>query len=432
MRKIKDSLNPPDRLSSFFSVFSVANPLGRNVGWLLAARVGQQAILLLFTALVARQLGAVGLGQMAWVTAVLYLGNVISTWGLDTILQRDIGAARQTRAAPLAAALLLELLLAGGFILLLFLLPFGDQSPVAVAGLRLYGWSLLPLALLTLTSAALRGFEQMGWLAGLTLGTAVLQVAGTAVLFALGGGFVGLMGWLLAVQVVSAGAGWWLCRWVLPDFGLNWQTVRWSAIWQLLQTGFWLALLLGTAVLLQRLGVLLMSLLGSDWETGQLAAALRLVEAARLLPAAVMGALFPVLARGGLASGRLQVAGREEFSYQLGLLGYGVLAAVGLWLLAVPLVGLLFGGGYETAVSLLKILAWGVVPFTISLPLSVEMVVAGREKRVLLATLAVLVGTAVLTTVGFVQYCLLGLAVGLVVGEWLLAVALFAAVQNRF
>lgn len=163
-----------------------------------------------------------------------------------------------------------------------------------------------------------------------------------------------------------------------------------------------------------------------------MAAALRLVEAARLLPAAVMGALFPVLARGGLASGRLQVAGREEFSYQLGLLGYGVLAAVGLWLLAVPLVGLLFGGGYETAVSLLKILAWGVVPFTISLPLSVEMVVAGREKRVLLATLAVLVGTAVLTTVGFVQYGLLGLAVGLVVGEWLLAVALFAAVQNRF
>lgn len=126
------------------------------------------------------------------------------------------------------------------------------------------------------------------------------------------------------------------------------------------------------------------------------------------------------------------MAGREEFSYQLGLLGYGVLAAVGLWLLAVPLVGLLFGGGYETAVSLLKILAWGVVPFTISLPLSVEMVVAGREKRVLLATLAVLVGTAVLTTVGFVQYGLLGLAVGLVVGEWLLAVALFAAVQNRF
>ena len=85
-----------------------------------------------------------------------------------------------------------------------------------------------------------------------------------------------------------------------------------------------------------------------------------------------------------------------------------------------------------TWAQLQKTLAWGVVPFTISLPLSVEMVVAGREKRVLLATLAVLVGTAVLTTVGFVQYGLLGLAVGLVVGEWLLAVALFAAVQNRF
>ena len=427
---MKDLVDAPNDASSFPSAASVANRIGRNAGWLLAARVGQQAILLLFTALVARQLGDVGLGQMAWVTAVLYLGNIFSTWGLDTLLLRQIGGERRTDSVPLAAALLLELLLAVMFIAALLLLPFSGQSSQTVVGLRLYAGSLLPLAFLTLTSAALRGYEQMGWLAILTLGTAVLQVGGTAVLFAVGGGFVGLMGWLLAVQIFSAGFGWWLCRRVLPNFRLNWQLLRWSTVQKLWQMGFWLALLVVTAVLLQRLGILLLGWLGTEAQTGQLAAALRLVEAARLLPGAVMGAVFPVLAKQKeTGDWRLEIFSLQSpiSNYRWGLAAYGFLAALALVLLARPLVFLLFGVGYETAVALLRLLAWGVLPFTLSLPLSVELVVAGAEKRVLLATFVVLVATAVLSTIGYSWFGLPGVALSLVAGEWLLAVLLFAA-----
>lgn len=394
-------------------------------------RVGQQGVLLLFTALVARQLGDAGLGQLAWVTAVLYLGNIFSSWGLDTVLLRQIGAERRTDTVPLASALLLELILVAVFMVALFLLPFSGQSSQTIFGLRLYAWVLLPLAVLTLTSAALRGYERMGWLAGLTLGTAVLQVAGTAVLFAAGGEFISLMGWLLAVQIIAAGASWWLCRRVLPNFGLNWRLLSWQIVRQLANVGFWLALLMVTAVLLQRLGILLLGWLGTTAQTGQLAAALRLVEAARLLPGAVMGAMFPLLARRGLEirDWRLENEDRPSpiSSYRWGLLAYGFLAAVGLMLLARPLVMFLFGEGYETAVSLLRILAWGIVPFTISLPLSVELVVAGQEKPVLLATFVVLLGTAVLTTAAFWGYGLIGVAVGLLIGEWLLVIGLYGA-----
>ncbi len=402
-----------------------------NSAVLFLMRVGQQGVLLLFTALVARQLGDVGLGQLAWVTAVLYIGNIFSTWGLDTVLLRQIGAARRTNTVPLASALLLELILSVVFIGVLWLLPFSGQSNQTIVGLRLYAWVLLPLALLTLTSAALRGYEQMGWLAGLTLGTAVLQVAGTAVLLAAGGTFFILMGWLLAVQTIAAVAGWWLCCRVLPQFGINWRLLNWQTMRQLANIGFWLALLMITAVLLQRLGILLLGWLGSEAQTGQLAAALRLVEAARLLPGAVMGAVFPVLVQEQVASGKWQVASRHLRPpitlYRWGLLIYGFLAAMGLWLLARPLVSLLFGDGYETAVSLVSILAWGVVPFTLSLPLSVEMVVAGQEKRVLLATFVVLVGTAVLTTSAYFRHNVAGVSVGLLIGEWLLLAALFIA-----
>jgi O-antigen/teichoic acid export membrane protein len=290
-------------------------------------------------------------------------------------------------------------------------LPFAGQSAETVAGLRLYSAVLLPLAWLTLSSAALRAHERMGWLAGLTLGTAVVQVAGTAVLLQFGGGFTALMVWLVLVQLLAAGAGWWLCRQRLPNFGLDWRLLQPETVWQLARVGFWLALLMVTAVLLQRLGILLLGWLGGMAQTGQLAAALRLVEAARLLPAAVLGAVFPLLVR--------QQAAVDGW-VRWGLVGYGLLAALLLIVLARPLLHLLFGPAYEPAVLPLRLLALGIVPFTLSQPLAAELVAAGREKRVLAATGVALVATAVLSTLAFFWQGLAGLALGLVAGEWLL------------
>lgn len=428
---IKDSADWR-RLRSDFSLFSASyfdstqhkpalSAVKKNSLWLFGARMGQQAILLLFTVLVARQLGEVGLGQLAWVTAVLYIGNVFSTFGLDTVLLRHIAAERRTSSVPLAAALGLQLVLSAVFIVLIYLLPFAGQTADTVGGLRLYAWVLLPLAISTLTSAALRGYEQMGWLAGLTLGTVMLQVGGAAVLFVVGGDFQSLMLWLLLVQIASAGASWWLCRRTLPDFGLNWQLLNFHLVKQLAQVGFWLALLMVVSVLLQRLGILLVGWLGTEAQTGQLAAALRLVEAARLLPGAVMGAAFPALARWRTVGTDNRIAGQIRWS----LAAYGLVAALGLALLARPLILLLFDDGYDTAAALLQILAWGIVPFALALPISVELVVAGREKLVLLATGVTLLGTAVAAPILFLSNGLPVLAWVLVIGEWLLVVLLF-------
>ncbi len=215
----------------------------------------------------------------------------------------------------------------------------------------------------------------------------------------------------MLVQLVAAGAGWWLCGQILPDFGFNGHLLRLKTMQQLARVSFWLALLMVTAVLLQRLGILLLGWLGGMAQTGQLAAALRLVEAARLLPAAVMGAVFPLLVRQQAA-----VAGWVRW----GVAGYGFLATLALILLARPLVHLLFGSEYEVAVLPLRLLALGIVPFTLSQPLAAELVATGREKRVLVATLVTLVGTAVLSTFAFLWQGISGLALGLVAGEWLL------------
>ncbi|MCB0034355.1 MAG: oligosaccharide flippase family protein, partial [Anaerolineales bacterium] len=262
-------------------------------------------------------------------------------------------------------------------------------------------------------------YERMALLLGLTVTTAVLQLGGAVALFWLGGGFLPLMGVLLIVQVVTAVLGWLVCRHWLPDFTINWQLVNLPLIKQLLQTGVWLALLMVTAVLSQRWGIFMLSYMGSEAQTGWFAAAYRLVEAARLLPAAVMGALFPVLAQA--ARGATE---RPLVWARWGLLGYALLAALLLTWLAPWLVGLLFGADYEPAVGVLRVLAWGIVPYVFHLRYSVELVVRGREKAVLVVTAVALGVTAVVASWGFTEMGLLGLAAVLVVGEGVLAVGL--------
>ncbi|MCB0035135.1 MAG: oligosaccharide flippase family protein, partial [Anaerolineales bacterium] len=86
---------------------TAAKRIRLNSAALLAARVAQQGLVLLFTIVVARSLGEVGLGQLTFVMSVVYVGNVLSTFGLDTLLLREIAAVRRTDNVPLASALVL-------------------------------------------------------------------------------------------------------------------------------------------------------------------------------------------------------------------------------------------------------------------------------------------------------------------------------------
>ena len=121
--------------------------MGLSSLWLLAARLAGQALGLLFTAAIARSLGQAGLGQFAFISAVVLIGNAATTFGLDTLLIRDVAAAR---AAPdettssvsqtISAVLLIQLTLAAVFVAGLWpvsythlISAYTQRAPVAAA-----------------------------------------------------------------------------------------------------------------------------------------------------------------------------------------------------------------------------------------------------------------------------------------------------------
>jgi O-antigen/teichoic acid export membrane protein len=109
--------------------------IAKNTAWLLAGRLAAQGMAMLFTILIARRLGEAGLGQYAFVTSVLFVGNLTPTFGTDMLIMREVAGKRDLRVVP--ASLALQLGLSVFFIGLTFafaaLLPSeGSQEATAL------------------------------------------------------------------------------------------------------------------------------------------------------------------------------------------------------------------------------------------------------------------------------------------------------------
>lgn len=366
--------------------------LGMNSLWLALSRLGSQALSAGTIILVARALGPSGLGGFTFVTSLILVVNVFTSFGLDTLLVRELARSRDPGSYYLPAALWLQLGLSLAVIPVLLLVSrwIPHQTPGTLLAIKIYSLALLPLAFYTVYSAVLRAYERMDLFLLVNFLVVAAQLAGAGLVLYLGGNLVALSVVLLTSQVLGALTAGWLSRKAAPGTHLSGGHPRHLVplVGQILRQSWLLALLGGLAVISQRLGVLLLSLLSGQSMTGTFSAAVRVVELLKLGHYAYFGALFPVLAAQADGNDPHKAGALQPVSMRLMRLSFGSLlllsigAALVLDWLAVPLIKLLYGSGYGSAAELLKLLAWSLVPYTISAQLSLEMVTQHQERYV--------------------------------------------------
>jgi O-antigen/teichoic acid export membrane protein len=141
----------------------VTRRIRRNSFWLLLARLVTQGQLVMFTVLVARGLGVVGFGQYAFVAAVIFLGNVATTFGTDTLLIREVARTRRAAAGLIPSALWIQLMLSVAWLIVVAIGAdtLNGQSAEVVQAVQVYSLSLFPLAFFTVFTAVLRAHERM-------------------------------------------------------------------------------------------------------------------------------------------------------------------------------------------------------------------------------------------------------------------------------
>jgi O-antigen/teichoic acid export membrane protein len=394
---------------------------GLNSLWLVLARLGTQAVGLALAVLLARRLGEAGFGQYAWLAAVVALGNTVTTFGTDTLIIREL--ARDERAMPalLGAALWLQLALSAIWLVFVWLWPPGTMASPALVGL--FSLSLIPLALSTVFSAALRARERMELYLALNLAVALAQLAGVAV-------WVQSLADLptLALVLAAANAGGAvlaaeLCVRAVPRFAVDWR-VTGGIVGAILWAALPLALLTGFAIAYQRLGVFALSALAGEAATGWYSAAARLVEGLKLGHFAVFGALLPALSQ---APAQTAQTARRAW---IVLLAASTALALIISLLAAPLVRLFYGDRYLPSIPALQILIWSLLPYSLSAYLSVRLVARNAEYILLAGTLLTFLVAVALQVWLIPLWGVTGACVGLVISECVLAV-LLAAFSRR-
>lgn len=395
--------------------------IGLNSLWLALARVVSQGLMLLFTALAARALGEAGFGQYAFVAAIVYVGNVLTTFGMDTLLIREIAKSRAAAMTLVPAAFWVQMALSALFVAMIFAITaMMPEQPRLTLGLRIYTLSLIPLAFYTIFSAVLRARERMDALLASNVALASMQVLAASIVLATRQDLAMLFAQLLITQVAAAILAGALCVRRAPDLTFDFRTSI-GALGSIARTAVPFAALAALGVLSQRLGILLLPALAGDRVTGEFSAAARIVEALKIAPQALLGALLPVLSRRAFDA--------HLFRAPLFLsMAFGALAALVLSFAAPVLIDVIYGARFAAASSVLQIMVWSLIPYAFTATVALELIAKQREHRVL-------VGSALGIGISLFLYLALVPALGLaawafLASEWLQAFFFFILRRN--
>ncbi len=366
--------------------------LPRNTLILLISNVGGALLSFLLSALIGRTLGTEGLGAYAAAMAWLLPLSLIAEFGLSTLMTREIALDFSIEHPYLETVTLSRLIMGGAIMLLLILAaPLISSDPLVVAGLQISA----PLAIIGPFFSALSSIYKLHgemWpIPYLNIGMLFIQVILTFMWLRMGGG---LMAVLILNVVTSAGqlvVAWWIYRRhfykpTSPAFPLAlWggersePRVRSIPLLPMMRRAFPFALAAFFATLQTRLSVILLEQLANTTEVGYFSAASRFVEAARLIPNAFFGALFPALAV--LAAHRL----RMDHTFRRGMIGvgaFGLAAGIGFTTLAIPLLTITYGSAFVPGAMVLQVLGWSLMFSLLRGARTLYLYAVGQEGRV--------------------------------------------------
>jgi O-antigen/teichoic acid export membrane protein len=343
--------------------------------------------------LLIRHLGVAQFGAYVTVMSLMNLVAGVTEGGLNAIALREYatrgGAARR---AALRALLGVRLALSIGGVLVGvgFALLAGYDTPLVVGAIGA-GTGVVLQAVQMLVGTPLQGELRFGWLSTLTLLGQVATVALVVVLVVVDAGLVeflwitapvGLL--LLAITLVLVGRA-------MP---LR-PSLRWAEVWPLLRDTLPFTAAVAVNVVYFRVTILVMSLRASELETGYFATSFRVVEVLLGVPALVIGAAFPILARA-------ERDDADRFAYAMRRI-LEMALILGAWMAICCVAGaqvaidVLAGGEAQPAVGVLRIQGLTLAATGIAVACGYALLTLRRYAPMLWMNGAALVGSVVLT-----------------------------------
>ncbi|MCP4167136.1 MAG: flippase [Chloroflexi bacterium] len=400
---------------------STARSVARNTLFLSIAqgiRILFAFILILY---IANVYGAVWQGKFSILLAFLNIFMVLASFGMPRLITRDVardyGAGNQYYWSGLLAQGGTTVLVMALMVVIVALMPYPEDTK------QMLWLAVLALPLFTLYSvsgALLRAHERMQYLVYAEVISAVAQLAVAVILLSAGAG-------VMALAVIR-----------IAGIGLAALVVFLSAIWlryirrPLINLSFSKRLLIESTdffgmaafdALLQRLDLLILSVIAGEAAVGIYDAAYQLIRVLMTLVLSFTDAIYPALSR-------LYKNAQERFSLATSkALQYGLIlllpVAVGATALAPEIIALFYRRpAYALSADVLAVLSWVLLAYFVQILLS-RTLTAGDAPRAAFRIIAGMVGVGVLVLTG------LTVAFGAVGTAWgMLVVYLFGAILS--
>jgi len=383
----------------------------RNAGYLFAGEAVSRVFGFLTTAVLARRLGVDGFGQVGFAAAIMAYGVVFTDLGLMTVGTRAVARDRSQADGLVGSLVPLRLLLglAAAAVMVLIALILPKPAPVKWL-LVLYAGAVVVQSVIL--EWVFIGAEKMGFV---SLSRIITNCGYFGLVLLLVRNPGDLLKVPLAFGVATALGALVLFVAYASRFGVP-RVRSGPARWRELAGSAWP---IGAASLLTQLhvnlGLVLLGLVATFGETGVYNSAYRLVFFLMTLDRVFYTVFFPVVARfikdqpgrlGELVGAAVRM-----------ILALSIPFCVGAFILARPILGMVFGAGYAGAAPALRILAW-FLPLSMGNSLAGYTLLAAGKERLFLRNTAIGVGTAVMFNLIAVPLAgPVGAALAIVAGE---------------
>lgn len=336
--------------------------IAKNTTALLATRIINQVAGFLLVVYASRRLGVEDFGKYSFVVAFYLVFELISFFGLQNFLPREIGRRREeagkyfVHAAVLVGGVGLVLVAAMNGATAAYGLARDTYLAAVVASL-----GLIPASLGAAAESTFIGIEKAEFITLLTFVKRTLVTVVSILALWLGYGVVGLLVVRAAVEFASACFSVPLCMWQTHAGRVR---LDWTFFRKLLRGATPFAGLAVLASIYWRLDVLLLQRMVGPAEVGIYSASYRLMFLLMLVPESFMNAVYPNLAR-TWREDRPRFVRLTERSLRY-MVAFALPAAAGAFVLAKPVVLLVYEADFARSVAVFSILIFAVVPIYIN------------------------------------------------------------------
>jgi O-antigen/teichoic acid export membrane protein len=354
----------------------------KNTAALASADIFTRLMRFALAVVIARTLGVAGYGVYAFAFSFAEVYGVISDFGMSNLIIRDTSRDKRYLARYVGNILVVETvlsLIAFGFLFVLVGAMNLPQEKAVIVYIAVISYVLTALA--QIVRATFKAHEKMEYDAVLNIiQQSVTVVLGILVLYfgygllALALAFVvgSLINLIASLALVSA-------KFTRPKFAPSRRFLRYLGK-EVPSFG----LIVFFTLIYYDISTVLLSLIRGDAAAGWFNAAYAMSVALTFLPAAFMGALFPVISTLHVSSKDLaKTVYNESFRYMVIL---GLPLAFGTTVLADKVIDIIYGAQFQNSIVVLQIVIWSITILFLNFVLTTTLTSINLQRVVMYAT----------------------------------------------